>query len=111
MSYSCVYTTCSSQKEAEYFAEQAVFQNLAACVHISSGIYSYYIWKGDLQKEVECLVSFKTHTKKVDALIAWLENNHSYDCPCVLSWPITKGSPTYLSWIDAQTIGQEDLAS
>ena len=111
MSYSCVYTTCSSQKEAEYFAEQVVLQHLAACVHIYSGIQSYYIWQGDLQKEAEYLVSFKTHSNKVDALITWLESNHSYDCPCVLSWPITKGSPAYLTWIDAQTIGQEDVSS
>jgi periplasmic divalent cation tolerance protein len=28
---------------------------------------------------------------------------HSYDCPCVVSWPITGGNVDFIRWIESET--------
>jgi periplasmic divalent cation tolerance protein len=29
---------------------------------------------------------------------------HSYDCPCVVNWPITGGNRAFLNWIESETL-------
>ena len=50
----------------------------------------------------------KLHTRVwiaslVEELIDRVNALHSYDCPCVVAWPIENGNPDYLQWVDQET--------
>jgi periplasmic divalent cation tolerance protein len=41
----------------------------------------------------------KTTENRVPDLIKKVESMHSYDCPCIVSFPITGGHQPFLDWI------------
>jgi periplasmic divalent cation tolerance protein len=41
----------------------------------------------------------KTTEKQVPELIKKVESMHSYDCPCIVSLPVTGGHQPFLKWI------------
>ena len=41
-----------------------------------------------------------------DSLAARVRALHSYDVPCIVSWPIVAGNPAYLGWIGDETGGK-----
>ena len=53
------------------------------------------------EKEIE--LNFKTTEKKVKKLILFLEKNHPYECPPIISFPIKKINKKYLDWVKNQT--------
>ena len=53
------------------------------------------------EKEIE--LSFKTTEKKVKKLILFLEKNHPYECPPIISFPIKKTNDKFLNWVKEQT--------
>ena len=104
MSCTVVQTTCGTLEKAQVLAEKIVTSKLAACVHIIPNIQSVYIWEGNLQKDTEHVLVGKTKTEKVDSLIEFIKENHSYDTPEVITFEITGGSPEYLKWVRKSTI-------
>ena len=53
------------------------------------------------EKEIE--LNFKTSEKKLKKLILFLEKNHPYECPPIMSFPIKKVNNKYLDWVKRQT--------
>ena len=92
-------TTTDSREVAEHLASSAVDQGLAACVQISA-IRSYYRWEGEVQNDPEFLLTFKTTAAAADGpLKEFLDREHPYDEPELITLPITGGSDSYLAWI------------
>lgn len=98
-----VYITASDRDEARRLAHALVESRLAACANILDGMTSVYRWEGEVQESSEAVVIAKTREDLVPALTEKIKDLHSYDCPCVVSLPLTGGSEDFLAWIAAET--------
>lgn len=98
-----VYVTAPSLDEADSLARLAVESRLAACANILPGMRSLYWWRGKLERGDEAVLLLKTTEALAPALTEALMAAHSYDCPCVVTLPITGGNPDFLKWISDET--------
>lgn len=74
-----------------------------ACVNIHDGMTSLYWWNDAVQEDTEASIIAKTDDSRVERVVDRVKELHSYDCPCVVSLPITAGNPDYLQWIADNT--------
>lgn len=110
MRYLLAYITVKDKEEGERLAGQLLQKRLVACVNISSEVESHYRWQGKLEKSTERVLLAKTTVEKQDAICAWVQKNHSYECPCIIFLPIEAGSEAFLNWIDSETKEKESEA-
>ncbi len=99
---STIYVTTGSESEAEQISTLLVEQHLIACANYFP-IKSVYYWECKLQKDQEYALIMKTQTSKVDEVIQTIKELHSYDVPCIESYPVDKGHPDFLDWVVAET--------
>ena len=104
MSIVSVYAVFSSGDEAERIGRTVIEEQLAACVNILGPIHSIYRWKGAIETAHEVAAIFKTHHWRSDALIERIAALHSYETPCVVSWPIDKIVGNYADWVEETVI-------
>lgn len=104
MAQSLIYVTAGSRDEALAIAREIVNSRLAACANILAGTTSVYHWQGEVCEEEEVSLILKTRDDLVDRLVEKVRDLHSYDCPCVVSLPISSGNADFLDWIDSETI-------
>jgi periplasmic divalent cation tolerance protein len=97
-----VYMTAGDEEEARRIVHHLVETGLVACGNIFP-IRSIYRWKGDVQEEAEAAVIMKTRSELVEMVIQEVRRLHSYEVPCVVSYAMEAGLPSYLSWIDEAT--------
>jgi periplasmic divalent cation tolerance protein len=97
-----VFVTVQRDK-AKDLATEIVENRMAACVNIIERVRSVYRWKGKITNDDEAMLVIKTATKKVESLIKFVKENHTYDIPEVLSLNIAEGNPDYLDWLDEET--------
>jgi len=102
-----VYITAASLEEAEQIARDLVARRLVACVNVIDRVQSFYWWQGEVKNNNETLVVAKTQAACVDAVIARVKELHSYDCPCIVAWPLGVGNPDFLDWIGQATKADE----
>ena len=62
-------------------------------------MHSIYHWQGKLQKDREVVMVAKTSRDCLPALVAAVKRSHSYDCPCIVSLPVSDGNPAFLKWV------------
>lgn len=98
-----VYMTAGDGEEARRIAKTLVSERLAACANVLGPIRSHYRWQGEVQEDAEQVVIAKTRSSLVPALTERVRAIHSYDCPCVLSLPVSGGNGAFLNWIAAET--------
>lgn len=103
MTTSFVYVTAADKNEALSIGRDLVERRLAACVNVIEPMTSLYWWEGKVEQGDEAVLVAKTKTSLVETLIERVRDQHSYDCPCVVSWPIQQGNPAYLQWIENET--------
>ena len=77
-----------------------VEERLAACVNILGPVRSVYRWKGAVETANEVAAIFKTTDAQADSLITRIAGLHSYDVPCVVTWPIDKILSPYADWVE-----------
>ena len=87
--------------EAERIGRQMVEERLAACINILGPCRSIYRWQGAIESSEEVAAIFKTADHQADALIMRIAALHSYDVPCLATWPIDKVLGTYADWVEA----------
>lgn len=102
-----IYVTTKDKEEARAIGRHVVQSRLAACVNIFDHMNAIYFWDGALQDDQEAVLIAKTAENKVQALIEAIRSRHSYECPCIVSLPITQGHPAFLNWITEQVATQE----
>ena len=95
-----VYAVFADAEEAERIGRTMVEERLAACVNILGDIRSIYRWQGAVETAGEVAAIFKTTLMSADALISRIAALHSYDVPCVVSWPIDKITVAYADWVE-----------
>ena len=100
--YGFVYVTVKDQKEGRKIARALAQKKLIACANIFPSVVSCYEWQGKWTEEKEAVVILKTQKylfKKIEQVIL---KNHSYECPCIVFIPFSKGHTPFLSWIDSK---------
>lgn len=105
MTHLTIYITYGNEENALEVSRALLEQKLVACANIFPPIRSLYHWDGALQDEPEIAVLYKTTAENYDALEKNVKALHSYDEPCIVAYPIEKGSAGFLEWISAQTTG------
>ena len=103
-----VYMTAGSLDEAKNIGQKLVAQNLAACVNLIENMTSIYKWGDKLEEDKEVVMIAKTRKILMPKLIEKVKTHHSYDCPCILEFPIQGGNPEFLNWIKTETQDTED---
>ncbi|MGE3623272.1 MAG: divalent-cation tolerance protein CutA [Bdellovibrionales bacterium] len=98
-----VYITAPSREIAEKIAHGLVEGRFAACVNIISGMRSLYRWKGKVEVANEVVLIAKTRAELFPALEKRVKELHSYECPCIVAWPIEAGHGPYLDWLAQET--------
>ncbi|MCS0638957.1 divalent-cation tolerance protein CutA [Streptomyces sp. LP05-1] len=98
-----VVTTTTDAKEAAYeLSDTAVRERLAASAQVY-GVSSVYRWAGEVTRNDEWRVDFKTRADLVPELSRYLRENHEFLEPEIVAVPIVDGSAGYLNWITEQT--------
>jgi periplasmic divalent cation tolerance protein len=100
MSVISVYAVFADADEAERIGRLMVEERLAACVNILGPIHSIYRWKGAVESSDEVAAIFKSTDEQAGALITRIAALHSYDVPCVATWPIDKILGSYADWVE-----------
>jgi periplasmic divalent cation tolerance protein len=94
-----IYITAKDKAEARKIGSELVESKLAACVNIIDNMNSIYVWEGKIQDDKEVILIAKTTEAQVPLLIEKVKTLHSYDCPCILSIPVSGGNKEFLDWI------------
>ncbi|GJL84939.1 MAG: divalent-cation tolerance protein CutA [Micavibrio sp.] len=102
MSVITIYTTCSNKEEAQKISKALVEARLVACANIMSPHEAVYWWEGKVEQSEEVAVIFKTREELFEAAKDKICELHSYDCPCVVAWPVTNGHASYLEWVSGE---------
>jgi periplasmic divalent cation tolerance protein len=100
MSVVSVYAIFASAEEAERIGRTVVEERLAACINILPNVCSIYRWQGAIETSEEVAAILKTSAAVADALIARIAALHSYDVPCIVTWPIDKVLGCYAEWVE-----------
>jgi len=98
-----IYITVNSMKEAETIGHDLVSKRLAACVNIIDNMKSIYHWQGKIETGNEVIVIAKTKNELINELIENVKIIHSYECPCIVAFPIIGGNEDFLKWIRDET--------
>ncbi|TVR01269.1 MAG: divalent-cation tolerance protein CutA [Desulfovibrionales bacterium] len=98
-----VYMTAENSDQATMIARELISLRLAACVNILDTMRSLYWWEGKVEEGSEVVVVAKTRAELMPSLVERVNAIHSYDCPCIVSWPLTGGHQPFLDWICQET--------
>ena len=101
MSVVSVYVLFANGEEAERIGRAAVEERLAACINILGPVRSIYRWQGEVESADEVAAILKTSLVQVDALMTRIAALHSYELPCIVTWPIDKVLGDYADWVEA----------
>ena len=101
-----IYVTTKDKAEARAIGRRLVQSRLAACVNILDHMNSMYYWEGEIQDDQEAVLIAKTTEARVPELIEAIRQEHSYDCPCIVSLPVLDGHRPFLDWIAAEVRSQ-----
>jgi periplasmic divalent cation tolerance protein len=94
-----VYAIFADAEEAQRIGRSVIEARLAACMNLLGPIRSIYRWKGAVESAEEVAAIFKTSDEQVDALMTRIAGLHSYEVPCVVTWPIDKILGPYADWV------------
>ena len=106
MNFVLIYMTAGSKDEATKIGKELVTNKLAACINILDNMHSIYLWEGEFQDDMEVVMIAKTTEDRVPALIEKVKSIHSYECPCIVSLPVSGGHQPFLDWIAAEVKNQ-----
>jgi periplasmic divalent cation tolerance protein len=102
MDFIFTYITTKDKEQALTIGKTLVDERLAACVNILDSMTSIYRWKEEICTDSEAVLIAKTTSEKIELLTMRVKQLHSYDCPCIVSIPITDGNKEYLDWLAQQ---------
>jgi periplasmic divalent cation tolerance protein len=98
-----VLVTAPDLKTARRLARAALRQRLAACANLIPGLESHYWWGGKIESSREVLLLFKTPASLVPKLERLILEEHPYDTPEFVAFPLTAGTERYLAWLERET--------
>ena len=100
-----VFVSCADADQAERIAERLVRDRLAACCQILPKVRSVYVWKDEVCREDESVLTAKSDRDCFERLRQAVRDEHSYETPEIIALPISAGDEAYLDWI-GQTLSE-----
>jgi periplasmic divalent cation tolerance protein len=94
-----IYAVFADQAEAERIGRVMIEERLAACINILAPVHSIYRWEGAVQTSDEVAAILKTTERNAKVAIARIAELHSYEVPCVVTWPIDAIFGPYAKWV------------
>lgn len=102
MKFILIYTTHKNLEEAQKITNYLLESKLIACVNFFP-ITSQYRWKGKIETSNEVTTILKTRIDNWDSVKKYIEENHSYETPCVIKLAEVEANDSYSSWIQEET--------
>jgi periplasmic divalent cation tolerance protein len=96
-----VYAIFADADEAERIGRTVVEERLAACTNILGPVRSIYRWQSAVEGADEVAAILKATHTGADALITRIAGLHSYEVPCIVTWPIDKVLASYADWVES----------
>ncbi len=103
MAVIAVLTNLPDSESAFNLARQLVHLRLAACVNVLAPVTSFYRWEGAEEQATEYPLLIKSTSERYDALEAAIRERHPYSLPEVIAWPIERGLPAYVDWVERES--------
>ncbi|QWE27607.1 divalent-cation tolerance protein CutA [Polynucleobacter sp. AP-Ainpum-60-G11] len=97
-----IVTSFASLEDAKKMGHQLIESRLAACVQIQEGVHSIYRWEGKVCEGSEVLLSAKTVADKWMDISNFIQSNHPYDLPEVITYAPEKFEALYGKWVQAE---------
>lgn len=104
MAIIAVLTNLPDSESAFNLARELVHLRLAACANVLGPVTSFYRWEGSEETAVEHPVLIKASAANYPLLEAAIRERHPYEVPEIISWPVTRGLPAYLDWVERESI-------
>lgn len=105
MAVIAVLTNLPDSDSAFNLARQVVHLRLAACANVLSPATSFYRWEGREEQAAEYPVLIKSTAERYAELEREIRKLHPYSLPEIVSWPVERGLPEYLAWVEQETRG------
>lgn len=94
-----VYCPCPSLEEAKRLGNGLLDARLAGCINILPSMVSLYDWKGAREEAAEVVLIAKTTAELATGVKEYLEREHSYDVPAILTLPLADMNAAYRDWL------------
>ena len=108
MAVIAVLTNLPDSESAFNLARAVVHLRLAACANVLSPATSFYRWEGREEQASEVPLLLKSTLGRYRELERAIRERHPYSLPEIIAWPIERGLPEYLSWVEAECTPQPD---
>ena len=92
--------THPNKEHAERITRGVIDAKLAACVLVTD-VKSFYNWEGTLNEDDEVVTILKTTTDMIADLQKYIETNHNYDVPAIISFQ-ANANENYGNWLEQQ---------
>lgn len=92
-----LYVTHPNKEHAVSILNKLMEEKLVACGNIFP-VQSHYPWEGKMLSEGEFVSILKTIKELEEKTIQKLEEIHTYEIPCILSYSVNANS-SYYKWI------------
>lgn len=99
-----IWITVPDGRQAAAITDTLLAEKLVACVSAVRGLQSRYWWKGTCASATEILLTAKSVSANVPAVIRRVRELHSYEVPEIVAVPITAGNPAYLRWLRSSIV-------
>ena len=103
MAVIAVLTNLPDSDSAFNLARELVHLRLAACANVLSPATSFDRWEGREEQAAEHPVLLKTTAERYGELEQAIRRLHPYALPEIIAWPIERGLPAYLDWVEGET--------
>lgn len=94
-----LYCPCPGIDEAKRLGHRLLDAKLAGCVNILPGMVSLYDWQGEREESAEAVLIAKTTIARAAEARDFLEREHPYDLPAVLTIPLSDVNAGYRAWL------------
>ena len=103
MAVIAVLTNLPDSDSAFNLARELVHLRLVACANVLAPATSFYRWEGKQEQATEYPVLLKTVEARYGEVEAAIRRLHPYTVPEIISWPIERGLPAYLDWVEQES--------
>lgn len=102
MAVIAVLTNLPDSESAFNLARELVHLRLAACANVLPPATSFYRWEGREERATEIPLLVKSTRERYLDLEAAIRARHPYTVPEIIAWPIERGLPAYLAWVEQE---------
>jgi periplasmic divalent cation tolerance protein len=94
-----IYCPCPDIDEARRLGHRLLDAKLAGCINILPGMVSLYDWQGAREENAETVLIAKTSAVQAAKARDFLEREHPYELPAVLTIPLADVNAGYCAWL------------